>query len=72
MGAQTFHSRAGKAYLFDSVALVNVVFGGQEERIMTTGAALGARTEPRKCSVTQPPELATLRRGGCGSAAEQA
>jgi hypothetical protein len=36
-GAQTFHSRNGKAYLFQSVALINIIFGAQEERVMTTG-----------------------------------
>ena len=32
---QSFHSRAGKAYLFSDV--VNVVFAAKEERSMTTG-----------------------------------
>jgi len=36
-GAQTFHSRNGKAYLFQAVALINIIFGAQEERVMTTG-----------------------------------
>ena len=35
---QSFHSRQGKAYLFNEV--VNVSFGPKEERLMTTGALL--------------------------------
>ncbi len=32
---QSFHSRQGKAYLFNAV--VNVLEGPKEERLMTTG-----------------------------------
>ena len=35
---QSFHSRQGKAYLFNAV--VNVLEGPKEERLMTTGKLL--------------------------------
>ncbi|KAK9841998.1 hypothetical protein WJX81_003425 [Elliptochloris bilobata] len=47
--SRTFHSRAGKAYLFDSVALVNIVFGDQEERMMTTGLHEVSDIHCKKC-----------------------
>ena len=36
MLAQSFHSRQGKAYLFNAV--INVLEGPKEERLMTTGS----------------------------------
>ena len=36
---QSFHSRQGKAYLFNAV--VNVLEGPKEERLMTTGKLSG-------------------------------
>ena len=38
MCVQSFHSRQGKAYLFNAV--VNVLEGPKEERLMTTGKLL--------------------------------